>query len=373
MQKIVFFSNIFPQYRKNIWIKLLRSCAYDLQIFYDTKALYGIESVNPLEIEGNNANLFKIKNILMFKRVVWQSGVIKKCLKSDFNKAMFLGEMNILSTWIASIICLIKKRKIIYWTHGLYGNEGFIKKYFRLKFLQLADHLLVYENRSKKLLINEGFKTKNISVIYNSLDFETQKKYFQKLESINSKERLRLFKNNYPTIFFLGRLTKQKKIDLLVKSILKLKKTKSNYNLLIIGDGPEKKKLVSLADILINEGQCLFTGEIFDENEISKLIYNSDLCVSPGNIGLTAIHSLSYGIPVATHDDFSTQMPEAESIVNYENGILFKKDSIDDMVDKIQFWFKFNHKKLPKSKIRFIVDKKYNPNYQIKVFNRILG
>ena len=42
--------------------------------------------------------------------------------------------------------------------------------------------------------------------------------------------------------------------------------------------------------------------------------------VSPGNVGLTAIHSLSYGTPVLTHNNFNNQMPEVESIQPGFNG-----------------------------------------------------
>ena len=58
--------------------------------------------------------------------------------------------------------------------------------------------------------------------------------------------------------------------------------------------------LEKLAQPLLKKGLCHFQGAVFDESN-SELIYHSDLCVSPGNVGLTAIHSLTYGVPVATH------------------------------------------------------------------------
>ena len=73
------------------------------------------------------------------------------------------------------------------------------------------------------------------------------------------------------------------------------------------------------------EGNCIFYGATYDEKELSKLIYMSDLTVSPGNIGLTAIHSLSYGTPVCSHSNFNNQMPESEAIINFENGFFFRK------------------------------------------------
>ena len=61
----------------------------------------------------------------------------------------------------------------------------------------------------------------------------------------------------------------------------------------------------------------------YDENEIGDLIYNADLCVSPGNVGLTAIHTLTYGTPVLSHANFPNQMPEFEAIDKDFTSFLF--------------------------------------------------
>ena len=66
-------------------------------------------------------------------------------------------------------------------------------------------------------------------------------------------------------------------------------------------------------------------GETFDEAEISKLLNHADLCVSPGNVGLTAMHALAYGVPVATHNDFKNQMPEFEAITPGKTGFSLRK------------------------------------------------
>jgi glycosyltransferase involved in cell wall biosynthesis len=42
----------------------------------------------------------------------------------------------------------------------------------------------------------------------------------------------------------------------------------------------------------------VFYGESYNERELAPLIALADVCVSPGNVGLTAIHALTYGTPV---------------------------------------------------------------------------
>ena len=53
------------------------------------------------------------------------------------------------------------------------------------------------------------------------------------------------------------------------------------------------------------QDQIWFYGACYDESKLGELIFNADLCVSPGNVGLTAVHSMGYGTPVITHNNFA--------------------------------------------------------------------
>lgn len=357
------YTNIFPHYRKSLWDYLISVEEFDFNFYFSNISKENIETVKiTKEYKLESLNHFsEIKNIYLGKYIIWQIGVLKSLFKQNLKSAIFLGEMTIISTWIATIILKLKGIKVIYWGHGLYGNEKRLKKFFRLLFLSLADHNLVYEKNSEKNLLNNGFDKVKTSVVYNSINFYKQRDLFNKL--IDNKPK-KIFNNNYPVLLFIGRLTKSKKINQLIDATLLLNKS-SNFNLLIIGEGNEKKRLEAQSRSLINQGKCILYGKCYDEGILSKLIFMSDLTVSPGNVGLTAIHSLSYGTPVCSHSNLINQMPEAEAIKEGDNGFLFKEDDIQDMIFKIQAWFSTN--KRDKKDIRKIIDEVYNPDYQIKV------
>ena len=89
--------------------------------------------------------------------------------------------------------------------------------------------------------------------------------------------------------------------------------------------------------------------------------------VSPGNTGLNAVHALSYGTPVATHNNFNKQMPEAAIIEVKKTGFFFNENDSDDLSFNIELWFSkfsFNTTRLER---RGIIDEKYNPEYQVKI------
>src|SRR5690606_19217293 len=102
-----------------------------------------------------------------------------------------------------------------------------------------ANHLLLYGNYSKNILVNLGFNKDKIEVIYNSLDYDGQR-YIR--ESIDKKNNVLrdYFNNNYPNIIYIGRIQKVKKIKLLIDAIYKLKESNINVNLILVGKDSEE-------------------------------------------------------------------------------------------------------------------------------------
>ena len=373
-EKILFITNFFPLYRKSIWKKLLNNKKSDVIFYFDPIQNEGIEVEKQFFSESNKLNSFKkVKNFYFFGRLIWQSRIVRECLSASFNQAIFLGDMNILSTWISLLICRLRNKKTILWTHGFYGNENYIKRKLRILFYSIGDKYLLYEQRGKKLMIRAGFDASKIFVIYNSLDYDLQKEYFEKYQKNNTKKEFTFFKNSkLKTILFLGRLTSVKKIDLLIKSLNKLNSKRVNFNLLIIGEGPQKSSLKKISKEGLEKGWIYFYGKTYKESELSKLIYSSDLMVSPGNTGLNAVSALSYGTPVGTHNNFNKQMPEAAIIEDQKTGFFFNENDSDDLSLNIDLWFSKFSTKLTQAKRRRIIDEKYNPEYQNKVIQKAL-
>ena len=117
-----------------------------------------------------------------------------------------------------------------------------------------------------------------------------------------------------------------------------------------------------------------FYGACFDENANAELVYNADLCVAPGNIGLTAMHVMMFGCPAISHNSFKWQMPEFESIKPGETGDFFEYDNVEDLTRCISEWFR--SKKDCREKVREAcykeIDDYWNPHYQLNLLKRVL-
>jgi glycosyltransferase involved in cell wall biosynthesis len=361
--KICLIYNFAQHYRTDIFSLLDKELNVD---FY-----FGDKMDDVKKMDYSLLSNFKseLKNIKIFSAIYWQKGAVSLLFK-DYDKYIILGEYYCISTWCILLFSKFANKKIYLWSHGWYGNENFIKKVIKKLFFNLSDGLFLYGDYAKKLMIKEGFREQNLHVIYNSLNYNNQLLIRERLHttSIYSNH----FKNDYPVLIFIGRLTKVKKLIQLISAAKQLKERDVNVNLVFVGKGVEEDNLKSEIQ-KIDYNNCWFYGNCYEEERIGELIYNATICVSPGNVGLTAMHSLVYGTPVITHSDFPSQMPEFEAIKENISGSFFIKDSDADLANKIQKCLsKFENRENARVDCYKIIDEKYNPHFQLDVIKRVL-
>lgn len=54
--------------------------------------------------------------------------------------------------------------------------------------------------------------------------------------------------------------------------------------------------------------------------------------IYPGSIGLSILHSFSYGLPVITHGNEQHQMPEFEAMKDGRTGVCFRENDLEDLI-----------------------------------------
>ncbi|MEO9210030.1 MAG: glycosyltransferase [Ginsengibacter sp.] len=358
-----------PLYRLGVFHELSKKNKdFEFTCFGDTKKQAGIQSIPwslANKVDEGGINWIKTSNYFYIpERLLWQTGIIKRILGSKYDYFIFEGGVFHLPTWLFAILCRIRGKKVLFWTHGFKGFDKGLKKLIRIIYFKLANGLLLYGNYSKKLMIKSGFKENTLFVVYNSLD---TKKQFTLLEEQNScfvkQQKVKIFKNpELFTIIFIGRLVKAKKIQLLLDAVNEFSRKSNPINCVIIGNGPEGESIKKFIATNHLEGNIHMTGALYKEEDICTYFKMSDLMVSPGNVGLNCMHSFAYGVPVLTHDNLQFHGPEAEAITPGSTGLLFENNNYEDMVRKIGEWMNINDSKEEiKSRCHDILLKKYNP------------
>ena len=365
MKKICCIFNIPSLYREKIYLDIDKE--YECEWFF--------------EQEENGINLFdtnKLKKVHILKhgkfisRFYTMKGLIRMVWKQkDYGKYLMVGTPMCVSLWILCMLLKLfrPKKKIYFWTHGWYGKETFAERIIKKNFLRFADELFIYGNYAKNLLLKEGFKDDKMHVIHNSLSYDVQMELRKQMNPTEIYKKH--FGNNNPVLIFIGRLTPVKQLDMLVQSVADLNEKGQQYNLVFIGDGPERQKLEKMVADYQLQDQVWFYGACYDEKINAELVFNADLCVAPGNVGLTAMHTLMFGCPVITHNDFRYQMPEFEAISPYHTGLFFERGNQQSLNKTIEDWFRENGK--CRNKVQQLcykeIDEQWNPYFQMKIIN----
>lgn len=373
------FTNIAPLYSRSLWYELSSSKNVEYSFFSSRNGFSGIKTIDINESKyvtsSGKLNWHFLRNIFIKDLLVFQTGIISKCLNTDYDAYILYGEMHSISNWIAALICKIRNKPVMYWGHGLYGNEKDIKKWFRVLYYKLADYHLVYAERSRKLMIESGFSPEKVFTVFNSLDFSTLNNLYKTRNSSElDKLRKKIFpkKSELPVVIFIGRLIKEKKISYLLEAVAICKQKGNEYNCLIVGGGIDLENLKNLSDSLDLGDTVCFYGPSYDENINARFIMLSECCVSPGNVGLTAIHSLSLGTPVITHSNMYNQGPEADAVIQGETGMYFHEDNINDLSDVVDNLILNRRKMSMEANCIAQVKEFWNPAKQTAVFDEVV-
>ena len=362
--KLCLIYNYAQHYRTSIFKLIDREFECDF-VFGDS-----MSDVKKMDYSLLKGNVEEVHNKHL-KGSYFQRGVLRK-LRQDYNRYILLGETRCISTWLFLILSkFYRKKKVYLWSHGWYGKESRIERIIKKMLFKMADGIFLYGNYARELMIKEGFNKDKLFVIHNSLAYDEQLETRKQLQTTDIYTSH--FGNDNPNLVFVGRLTQVKKLDMILHAMSKSKDNGFKYNLTLIGGGEKKEELERLTTELGLTKNVWFYGPCYNEVELGNLIYNADLCVSPGNVGLTAMHSLVFGTPVLTHDNFPYQMPEFESIKEGETGSYFRYNDVDSLAQKIDEWFASSCDREETRKMCMKeIDEYWTPYYQIEVLKKKL-
>jgi len=151
--------------------------------------------------------VYEVKN-LEFGPIKWQKGIFSLAFK-QYQTFIALGEPMSISTWLLLLLCRLKGKRVLLWTHGWYGRETRVKALIKRVFFGLASVTMTYGDYARNLMIKEGLNPNKIVRIGNSLAYDQQIKLRNSL-SVSSIYREH-FHNDNPVIIMIGRLNFRKK------------------------------------------------------------------------------------------------------------------------------------------------------------------
>ena len=366
--KLVQQDNIGSHYRSAIYQLMDKELNCDF--FFGDK----VDDIKKMDYSLLSHKVIETPNKRLGHGFYYQKGV-PSLIKADYDTYIFVGETRCLSTWLFCLRARLfhPKKRVFFWSHGWYGKETKLEAFIKKILFRLPNcGSFLYGNYARELMIKEGFNPDKLYVIHNSLDYDAQLPIRKQLRPLPIYQDH--FGNENKNIVFIGRLTKVKRFDLLIDAVVQLKQKGETVNVTFIGDGIERQNMERMVEEKGIKNQVWFYGACYDEKTNAELIYNADVCVSPGNIGLTAMHVLMFGCPAITNDDFSHQMPEFEAIQDGLTGTFFHAGDSSSLAETISKWFMVhgdNREDVRKACYKEI-DEQWTPRYQIDVLKKNL-
>ena len=331
MKQLIIIQTTAPDYRKNFFSHLADKLGDD-----NFKLFSGQNFFEPtVRTDPTIPNLILINNIFLFKRkLLFQTGSHWNFILKNNVVVLEMNPRN-LSNWVFLIIRKITKRKTILWGHA-WPRKGSEHQTEVLRNLmrKLPSKLIVYTEQQKQELL-EKRSYKIIIPAPNSLYFEYQ------FTASNNESKIK-------DIIYVGRLTRSKKVYLLVNTFIKmLQKLPSTTNLIIVGEGPEKERIKNIINERQLEKRIQLEGHISNYEQLKELYDKSLVSVSPGYVGLSITQSFSFGVPMLISKT-ENHSPEIEASKENFNSVFFDSNKGDDFAKKLEAFFKNKEKWIEK-------------------------
>lgn len=346
---------LVAHYRKEL-ISEISKLGVDLTIASDFNPNSNISILKENELKKLHSEI-KLKHLRtynIFGKLYFQRGIIKTLIQKRGVNLIAVCNVYNLSMWIVLLLKKILGVNVRIWTHGNLCDKRNLKYRIKNFMYSLSDHIIFYEKRSEQFF-KYDFPNHSTSVCYNSFNYYK----FKEL-------RKRTYGNNEEVYFcFVGRLTSQKSLNLIIEALNILQNEKNlDIGFKFLGSGDEENVLRALSD-KYKLRNIEFLNASYDPSRIHEICKLSKGMVSPGNVGLSAITAISCGIPVITHNNLCNQMPEVGSLMEGITGHFFNENDyleLSKIMEKQLF-----SKGYSEDQFYQILDTYYNPIFQSKV------
>jgi len=309
---------VLPNYRAPFFDLLASACDGGMSLFTGLpRPVEGITTTDELQI----ANYQLGKNIHFF------SGSFYLCYQLDlidwlknWKPDALIVEANAryLSTPAAVKWMHGRGKPVIGWGLGappLSGPLAGFRQARRLSFLKQFDALIAYSQRGADEYAALGFPCEKIFIAHNSVSRMPASAPDRRPQTVDRF-----------TILFVGRLQARKRVDSLLKACAQLE---PKPDLVIIGDGPEREALQSLAKEIYPSAEFLGARH---GTELKPYFAEADLFVLPGTGGLAIQEAMSYGLPVIVAQGDGTQ----DDLVRTGNGWQIPPDNFGALVSTMK-------------------------------------
>jgi len=312
---------VFPEYRAPFFDLLSKACLQGFSFFYghprSDEAIIKSPNKQTFDVEqGLNVHLFRGRTYFCYQR-----GLIKWLERWQPNVLVVEANPRYLSTPAAIQWMHSRGRKVVGWGLGA-PPAGKAESILRNSFLKSLDAVIAYSKTGAEQYISCGLDASKVFVAPNAAARRPSKPI---------PDRPETFDKGIANLLFVGRLQARKRIEILIQACASLPE-KTKPDLVIVGDGPERERLETLArDVYPN---TRFVGAKHGV-ELEPFFNQADLFVLPGTGGLAVQQAMAHALPVIVGEADGTQ----GELVRPQNGWILPSADVETMATTLHIAF----------------------------------
>jgi 1,2-diacylglycerol 3-alpha-glucosyltransferase len=195
------------------------------------------------------------------------------------------------------LTCHYLPRFVTYYVHLGNAVEKVVEDIaweFTMRMINGFDHVIFPTRTQQQAFIEEGLK-KPSTVISNGLDIS----HYSPRDHLEKDIEVRYALPPGPRILFVGRLAKDKKIDVLIRAMLPIWSAHRGH-LIVVGRGDDRQQLKELAESLGLQDSVHFLGFV-PEEDLPGLYRQSDIFAIASDVEVQSIPTLqaaATGLPI---------------------------------------------------------------------------
>lgn len=205
----------------------------------------------------------------------------------------------------------------------------------RMRALESVDALITKHLVTKVIMVSENlsqllggtYTAGQMTLIHNGIDSESVRVNVER-SRIRSDWKV---SDAFPLIGVIGRLTRIKGQDILLRAIAHIHRSNRTLKVVVIGEGPERTRLQELAITLGIENATIFAGH---RNDVYDCINAIDIFVLPSlheGLPMVLLEAMALGSPVIA----SRVGGVPEVIEHRNNGLLFSAGSDQELAENL--------------------------------------
>ena len=304
---------VLPSYRVPFFDLLAAACDGGMSVFAGLpQPMEGIMTGVPNVAQHTRAGNLHLLASAAY--LCYQTGINRWLTHWDPLALIVEANSRYLSTGAAVRWMHARDRIVIGWGLGAPPTTGILsgaRQKRRNAFLGQFDALIAYSRRGAAEYVEAGVPGDRVFVATNAVSPGP------------TKRPTRPAPGNAATILFVGRLQRRKHVDLLLRACAQMPEPQPH--LIIVGDGPERVQLESLAREFYPQTE--FVGARHG-SELEPLFDRADLFVLPGTGGLAVQEAMAHGLPIIVARGDGTQ----DDLVREGNGWQIPPDDFAALV-----------------------------------------